>query len=377
MYGNRTLSHEGRMSLISQHLGCGAPQSQARKRPAVRGSRSPSIPQLRPQIQTQGAGRAEPGEGRPGGTPTPPSGRHTSASRSTNPVRTPLLLALSGVQTPPATSKDTAGRRDCPDTGGVPRLWALIGSKNTTAQPRGTPVSEPRAWHHVPSGTASRQAPRLPPQSPPHFAWIAETPMTSGWKKPVPKCPQAPQAHVLLRGGKHLSGLAELLKDELCRPLEPQAGCAGRSSGRRAPGPPPVTQTYGIVIARGSGPAAPTAAPGQAAGWAGRSASLWAGPGPSPASALHLQPSSISQNTKYKKVADRMWLPTARAPGRGETGREPHRAGPPSPCAPAAPARKPIYFVLSLFSERTETRSGGQPRLLQPLPREREHGGGG
>lgn len=113
------------------------------------------------------------------------------------------------------------------------------------------------------------------------------------------------------------------------------------------------------------------------AGRAGRSASLWAGRGPSPASALHLQPSSISQNTKYKKVADRMWLPTARAPGRGETGREPHCAGPPSPCAPAAPARKPIYFVLSLFSKRTEARSGGQPRLLQPLPREREGGGGG
>lgn len=50
---------------------------------------------------------------------------------------------------------------------------------------------------------------------------------------------------------------------------------------------------------------------------------------------------------------------------------------PPSPCAPAAPARKPIYFVLSLFSKRTEARSGGQPRLLQPLPREREDGGGG
>lgn len=101
-----------------------------------------------------------PGERRPGGTPTPPSGRHTSASRSTNPVRTPLLLALSGVQTPPATSKDTAGRRDCPDTRGVPRLWALIGSKNATAQPRGTPASEPHARHHVPSGTTSRQGSR-------------------------------------------------------------------------------------------------------------------------------------------------------------------------------------------------------------------------
>lgn len=42
--------------------------------------------------------------------------------------------------------------------------------------------------------------------------------------------------------------------------------------------------------------------------------------------------------------------------------------GPPSQSAPAAPARKPIYFVLSLFSERTETGSGGRPRLLQPLP---------
>lgn len=41
---------------------------------------------------------------------------------------------------------------------------------------------------------------------------------------------------------------------------------------------------------------------------------------------------------------------------------------PPAQSAPAAPARKPIYFVLSLFSERTETGSGGRPRLLQPLP---------
>lgn len=63
-----------------------------------------------------------------------------------------------------------------------------------------------------------------------------------------------------------------------------------------------------------------------------------------------------------------MWLPTARAPGR-ETGREPLHS-PPSPSAPAAPARKPIYFVLSLFSERAETGSGRRPRLLQPLPAE-------
>ena len=48
--------------------------------------------------------------------------------------------------------------------------------------------------------------------------------------------------------------------------------------------------------------------------------------------------------------------------------------GPPSLSAPAAPARKPIYFVLSLFSERTETESGGRPRLLQPLPKERRMG---
>lgn len=118
------------------------------------------------------------------------------------------------------------------------------------------------------------------PQSPPRSPGLQRHPRCEHGRHQRPRAPQAPQAHVRLWGGKHLSGLAELLKDELCRPLEPPAGCAGRSWGRRAPGPPPVTQTYGIVIAGGSSPRSPHR-PG-----AGRArpqgASLWAGPGPSP-----------------------------------------------------------------------------------------------
>lgn len=69
-----------------------------------------------------------------------------------------------------------------------------------------------------------------------------------------------------------------------------------------------------------------------------------------------------------------MWLPTAEPLGEGRR-QGAHGAAPPS--TPAAPARKPIYFVLSLFSERTaETGLGRRPRLLQTLPREHKDGGG-
>lgn len=53
-------------------------------------------------------------------------------------------------------------------------------------------------------------------------------------------------------------GPAWLLKAELCRPLEPLAGCAGRSSGGQASAPAlSLTLTHAIVITGGSSPRSP------------------------------------------------------------------------------------------------------------------------
>lgn len=150
----------------------------------------------------------------------------------------------------------------------------------------------------------------------PGLRWACRQPSPAASGSPPCPAQIGSPRHAHVPGSRAAVRPAWPLKTELCRPLEPQAGCAGRSAaGRARPSLLSLRPTYGIVIAGGSSPRSPRrgAGPGQAR----RTASPRASQAPPPASALHLQSSSISQNTKYKKVADRMWLPTARAPGRG------------------------------------------------------------
>lgn len=88
----------------------------------------------------------------------------------------------------------------------------------------------------------------------------------------------------------------------------PGEGPGGAPERERRAGQALSLRTYGIVIAGGSGPAAQTGSP-------------VGSQGPSQASVLHLQSPLISQNAEFKKVADRMWLPTAAAPRGGRSGR--------------------------------------------------------
>lgn len=69
----------------------------------------------------------------------------------------------------------------------------------------------------------------------------------------------------------------------------------------------------------------------------------------------------ISQNTKYKKVADRMWLPTARAPGRGrQAGRRTAPAPPPHARPLLRPGNQFILFCLCSLNAQRPDRAGSQ-----------------
>lgn len=184
-------------------------------------------------------------------------------------------------------------------------------------------IAELQAVSHLPSLFPAHLWPQITPLGPPHFAPREGGPGRCG----------------LLWTGGICPGLAWLLKAELCRPLEPLAGCAGRSTGRH-PGSLAVTQTnmwdshhwrkqppHPWPASSRHSRGLPTRQAAVARDRPGRAPPGQQGPtGPAealpPASALRLQSSSISQNTKYKKVADRMWLPTARAPGRGRGDRQ-------------------------------------------------------
>lgn len=176
-----------------------------------------------------------------------------------------------------------------------------------------------------------------------------------------PRAPRAPQAHVRLRGGKHLSGLAELLEDELSSAAPPShrpAALAEAVEGGH-PGPSCHSDIWDSHRRRKQPPQPP---PWPGAGRARPEERLPVGrPGPLPHSALHLQPSSISQNTKYKKVADRMWLPTARAPGRGrQAGSRAAPAPPPHARPLLRPGNQFILFCLCSLNAQRPDRAGSQ-----------------
>lgn len=163
-----------------------------------------------------------PGEGRLGGTSTPPSGLHAAASmkvvspRSTNPVRTPLLLAraLRGVQTPLATPKDAAGRTDSaltpqvsPDCGPsqVPKKPRQATGHTGLRAPRSTPGTQ---WGHLPPGPWG-----LFPKAQRTLLGLQRHPRRQGGRNRCPRAPDHPR-HTCCSGQGSICRPGELLKDE-------------------------------------------------------------------------------------------------------------------------------------------------------------------
>lgn len=163
-------------------------------------SRSPSLP----QASDAEVGRGK-GAGGPGGTSIPPRGCPATAS---------IGFAAPGAPTPPGHLRCWPEPQWDPDpTCHLRGPWE-----------KGMPRRQGRS-HTVASGGPEPHAVQQVPRGPPPLPRAAH-PCPSGW---TTRCPRAS------RGGKHLPGLAQPLKDELCHPLEPAAALAEAGDGSRAP----------------------------------------------------------------------------------------------------------------------------------------------